>query len=87
GKKTDDGTRDPIVAYYSDIKTGQNSDVSPVDAAADPSIYEKVPSALVMIKDGGLAYADLLNWRETGHSGDTPDSSYTNYNNPTYQKY
>ncbi|MDE4974392.1 cytochrome BD oxidase subunit I, partial [Francisella tularensis subsp. holarctica] len=65
----------------------QTADVSPEDAAADPSQYEKVPSALGMIKEGGLAYADLLKWRETGHRGDTPDSSYTNYNNPTYQKY
>ncbi|AVC43294.1 cytochrome BD oxidase subunit I [Francisella tularensis subsp. novicida] len=87
GKKTADGTRDPNLAYYRDIKTGQTADVSPEDAAADPSKYEKVPSALVMIKEGGLAYADLLKWRETGHSGDTPDSSYTNYNNPIYQKY
>ncbi|MFV9931438.1 MAG: hypothetical protein AB8V10_03270 [Francisella endosymbiont of Hyalomma asiaticum] len=40
-----------------------------------------------MIKEGGLEYTDLLKWRETGHSSDTHDSNYTNYNNPTYQKY
>ena len=82
GKKTADGTRDPNLVYYRDIKTGQTADVSPQAAAANTSKYEKVPSALVMIKEGGLAYADLLKWRETGHSSDTPDSNYTNYNKP-----
>ncbi|MDE4955357.1 cytochrome BD oxidase subunit I, partial [Francisella tularensis subsp. holarctica] len=36
GKKTADGTRDPNLAYYRDIKTCQTADVSPEDAAADP---------------------------------------------------
>ncbi|GAB4222430.1 MAG: cytochrome ubiquinol oxidase subunit I [Francisella sp.] len=87
GKKGADGKRDPNIAYYRDIKTGQTADVSPQEAASNPSKYEKVPSALIMIKEGGLAYADLLKWRETGHNGDSPDSSYINYNNPNYQKY
>ncbi|MDE4978393.1 cytochrome BD oxidase subunit I, partial [Francisella tularensis subsp. holarctica] len=69
GKKTADGTRDPNHAYYRDIKTGQTADVSTEDAAADPSKYEKVPSALFMIKKAVLAYADIQKWRETGQSG------------------
>ncbi|GMN90404.1 cytochrome ubiquinol oxidase subunit I [Francisella sciaenopsi] len=87
GKMTADGTRDPNLAYYRDIATGETAEVSPEVAESNPSVYEKVPSAVVMIKEGGLAYADLLKWRETGHEGDTPDGSYTNYNNPTYQQY
>ncbi|QIW09320.1 cytochrome ubiquinol oxidase subunit I [Francisella sp. LA112445] len=81
------GKRDPNLAYYRNIKTGETADVSPAVAAANPQKYEKVPAATVMIRDGGLAYADLLKWRESGHKGDTPDSSYANYNNPEYQRY
>ncbi|AIT09770.1 cytochrome BD oxidase subunit I [Candidatus Francisella endociliophora] len=87
GKADANGTRDPNYAYYRNIQTGMTADVSPEIAAANPDVYEKVPSALVMIKDGGLAYADLLKWREAGNTGETPDSSYANYNNPAYQKY
>ncbi|AJC48549.1 cytochrome ubiquinol oxidase subunit I [Allofrancisella guangzhouensis] len=87
GKMAADGTRDPNFAYYRNIKTGTTAGVSPDQAAANPSIYEKVPSALVMIKQGGLAYADLLKWRESGHSDDKPNSNYKYYNNPEYQRY
>ncbi|QEO59721.1 cytochrome ubiquinol oxidase subunit I [Francisella marina] len=87
GKADANGTRDPSLAYYRDIATGETADVSPEVAAANPAKYEKVPAAVVMIRDGGLAYADLLKWRETGHEGDTPDASYVNYNNPEYQRY
>ncbi|BCD91660.1 cytochrome bd oxidase subunit I [Francisella halioticida] len=81
------GKRDPNLAYYRNIKTGETADVSPTVAAANPQKYEKVPAAIVMIRDGGLAYADLLKWRESGHKGDTPNSNYANYNNPQYQRY
>ncbi|MFV9931437.1 MAG: hypothetical protein AB8V10_03265 [Francisella endosymbiont of Hyalomma asiaticum] len=37
GKKTADGTRDPNIAYYRGIKTGQTADVSPQAAAANSS--------------------------------------------------
>ncbi|QIV96636.1 cytochrome bd-I ubiquinol oxidase subunit 1 apoprotein [Allofrancisella inopinata] len=87
GKMTADGTRDPNFAYYRNIKTGITAGVSPEEAEANPSIYEKVPSALVMIKQGGLAYADLLKWRESGHNDDKPNSNYKYYNNPEYQRY
>ncbi|QIV95111.1 cytochrome ubiquinol oxidase subunit I [Allofrancisella frigidaquae] len=87
GKMTANGSRDPNFAYYRNIKTGITAGVSPEEAAANPSIYEKVPSALVMIKQGGLAYADLLKWRESGHNDDKPNSNYKYYNNPEYQRY
>ena len=87
GKADANGDRDPKHSYYRTIDGGITAHVSPENAAANPSIYENVPSALVMIKDGGLAYADLLKWREAGHPGNTPDSSYANYNNPQYKQY
>lgn len=37
GKKIADGTRDPNLAYYRDIKTWQTAHVSPQAAAANPS--------------------------------------------------
>ena len=87
GKADKNGDRDPNFSYYRDIKTGITALVSPEAAAADPAKYEKVPSALVMIKEGGLAYADLLKWRKSGHAGDNPTAEYKDYNNPQYQKY
>lgn len=87
GKADANGNRDPSYAYYRNSKTGTTADVSPEEAAANPDTYEKMPAAIVMIKDGGLAYADLLKWREAGHTGDTPTTDYKNYNNPQYQRY
>ena len=87
GKADANGNRDPNFSYYRDIETGVTANVSPEAAAANPAKYEKVPSALVMIKDGGLAYADLLKWRESGHAGDNPTADYKDYNNAQYQQY
>lgn len=87
GKADENGNRDPNFAYYGNIKTGMTADVSPEEAAANPEEYEKVPSTLVMIRDGGLAYADLLKWRESGHKNDNPSADYKNYHNPEYKRY
>lgn len=87
GRADKNGVRNPDFAYYRNKQTGDTAHVSPQEASSNPDVYEKVPSALVMIRDGGLAYSDLLKWRSEGHKSENPDSSYSNYSNKEYRKY
>ena len=87
GRMMENGQRDPNFSYYRKISDHTTADVSPEVAAANPNEFEKVPSALVMVQKGAMAYADLLKWRETGRPGDAPDASYKFYNNPEFKEY
>ncbi len=88
GKMTADGTRDENIAFYRNIETKQTAHASPAEIAAHPETYEAVPSAVVMIEKGGLAYADLLKWRESGAKGEEPTGdAYKYYANPDYRQY
>jgi cytochrome bd ubiquinol oxidase subunit I len=79
GKLNADGSRNPQVAYYTNLQ-GQTAEESPTYIAANPDKFVAVPSATYMIEKGGLAYADLLKWREAGRPGQTPSATeYSNY--------
>ena len=87
GVKKADGTRDENVAYYMNIKTHETADTSVKYAKSHPNEYKAVPSAIVKVQLGGMAYADLLAWRQAGHPGDNPGSQYKYYNNSKYKQY
>ncbi|MFC4892887.1 cytochrome ubiquinol oxidase subunit I [Pseudofrancisella aestuarii] len=87
GKMQANGERNPNVAYYT-TKTGQTAHASPEYIAAHPDEFVAIPSAVVMIQKGALAYSDLLKWRESGHKGNEPTGSdYGYYTNPDYRQY
>ena len=88
GKMTANGTRDESQTYNRTKETNVTAQASPKYIAANPSKFEAVPSGVVMIQKGGLAYADLLKWRESGHKGDQPiGQDYKYYTNPEYSQY
>jgi len=86
GKINKDGSRDKNLAYYVDKSNREVADGSPATMVNNPE-YVAIPSVVAMIQKGGLAYADLLKWRESGHPGDVPSAEYINYNNSDYNQY
>ena len=90
GKMQANGTRDENLAYYKEKDTGETAAESPAFIAAHPDEFIAVPSAVVMIQKGGLAYADLLKWRasEDRNTTDAPTGeAYKYYDNIEYRQY